>query len=172
MLLDCRELKTAAYFNYLSLPCDLYRFFGFYFYIPINRHTHSVKSIFLPVSNMPQLLHGYHKCSVVISNRQMQKSSHIVSRQIFVVDFAERHSVWCDEMCQLRQYNTITQRLLQLSTYRNLLTNARLNPANQQQIITNFCNSELRFYVPLNTKQVISETSARQSLGLVWKNQN
>ena len=67
--------------------------------------------------------HKKHKCW------PSQRVAYIVSRQIFVVDFTERHFVRCDEVCKFSEDDAVTQAFLELHCRWDLLTNTRLNPA-------------------------------------------
>ena len=65
---------------------------------------------------------------------QSEWRAYIVSGQIFVVDFTQRHFVRRDEVCKFSQDNSISQAFLQLNTRWNLFTDTRLNPANKQPV--------------------------------------
>jgi len=78
--------------------------------------------------------------------KPMQRLSYIISRQILVVDFTERHSVWRDEMCQFSQDDAITQCLFHLRAGCNLLTNTSLDPAAKHNNQSTWSRKSVIFY--------------------------
>jgi len=67
-------------------------------------------------------------------------------------------------VCEIQGSNLTADSLVYNSSNSNKL---HIAPAFSQSGL-----NELWFYIPLDTKQVISQTFPRQSLGLVWKKLN